>query len=53
MHAIAHEALAHVLTAAGRRGEARAELERALQLWQRYGYSARAEQTRARLTNIP
>ena len=53
VHAIAHEALAHVLAAAGRRGEARAELERALQLWQRYGYSARAEQTRARLTNTP
>jgi tetratricopeptide (TPR) repeat protein len=51
VHATAHEALAHVLTAAGRLGEARAELERALQLWQRYGYSARAEQARARLTN--
>jgi len=51
VHATAHEALAHVLTAAGRLGEARAELQRALQLWQRYGYSARAEQTRARLTN--
>jgi len=53
VHATAHEALAHVLTAAGRLSEARAELERALQLWQRYGYSARAEQTRARLTNAP
>jgi len=51
VHATAHEALAHVLTAAGRLGEARAELQRALQLWQRYGYSARAEQTRARLTH--
>jgi len=51
VHATAHEALAHVLNAAGRLDEARAELERALQLWQRYGYSARAEQTRARLTN--
>ena len=37
VHATAHEALAHVLTAAGRLSEARAELERALQLWQRYG----------------
>ena len=51
VHATAHEALAHVLTAAGRLSEARAELERALQLWQRYGHGARAEQTRARLTN--
>src|SRR5215469_6450883 len=50
VQATAHEALEHVLTRAGRFGEARDELERALQLWQRYGYSARAEQARARLT---
>ena len=49
VHATAHEALAHVLTAAGCPDEARAELERALQLWQRYGRSAQADRTRALL----
>ena len=48
--ATAREALAHVLSAAGHLDGARAELERALQLWQRYGYSAQAERTRALLT---
>ncbi len=51
VHATAHEALAHVLTAAGRPDEARAELERAFQLWQRYGHSAQADRTRALLAN--
>jgi hypothetical protein len=45
VHATAHEALAHVLTAAGRPDDARAELQRAHQLWQRYGYIAEAEKT--------
>ena len=49
VQATAHEALAHVLSV-GHLDGARAELEHALQLWQRYGYSARAERTRALLT---
>jgi class 3 adenylate cyclase/tetratricopeptide (TPR) repeat protein len=42
VHATAHDALAHVLTAAGRPEDARAERQRAHQLWQRYGYIAEA-----------
>jgi class 3 adenylate cyclase/tetratricopeptide (TPR) repeat protein len=45
VHATAHEALAHVLTSAGRPDDARAELQRAHQLLQRYGYIAEAEKT--------
>jgi tetratricopeptide (TPR) repeat protein len=49
VHANVHEALAYVLAAAGHPDDARAELERALELWQRYGHIARAERTRALL----
>jgi tetratricopeptide (TPR) repeat protein len=45
VHATAHEALAHVLAAAGRPDDARAELQRAHQRWQRYGFIAEAEKT--------
>ena len=47
VHADAHDALAHVLVCAGRTDEAFAELERVLELWERYGYAAEAERTRA------
>jgi class 3 adenylate cyclase/tetratricopeptide (TPR) repeat protein len=52
VHATVHEALGHVLAAAGRPDEARAELDRALQLWQRYGHRAQAERTRALLASL-
>jgi tetratricopeptide (TPR) repeat protein len=39
VQAFAHEALAHVLYAAGRVDDARSEIRRALELWERYGYT--------------
>jgi tetratricopeptide (TPR) repeat protein len=46
VRATAHEALGAVITKAGRTdGEAREELQRAHQLWQRYGYIGEAEKT--------
>jgi ATP/maltotriose-dependent transcriptional regulator MalT len=43
VQANAHEALAHVLAAAGRQDAARTELRSAQDLWSRYGYRVRAE----------
>ena len=51
VHATAHESLAYVLEKAGR-PEARAELERSLVLWERYGFVVRAERTRALLAEL-
>jgi len=51
LHADAHAALAHVLAAAGRPGEARAEYRRALDLWQRYGYTANSSRLQALLAS--
>jgi class 3 adenylate cyclase/tetratricopeptide (TPR) repeat protein len=48
-HANAHEAMAHVLAAARRPAEARAELQRALDLWERHGFRAQTERARALL----
>jgi Flp pilus assembly protein TadD len=47
VHAGAHRALAYVLCRAGRAGEARRELEQAVELWERYGYRVEAEKTSA------
>jgi class 3 adenylate cyclase/tetratricopeptide (TPR) repeat protein len=52
VHASAHSALAHVLHAAGRLEEARAELERELALWERYGFDVRAGHTRGLLAEL-
>ena len=52
IHASAHEALAHVHRAAGRADDARTELERALELWGRYGFSLEAARTRASLVEL-
>ncbi len=52
VHAAAHEALAHVHRAATRLDEARAELERALELWERYGFSLQAALARASLVEL-
>jgi class 3 adenylate cyclase/tetratricopeptide (TPR) repeat protein len=51
-HAEAHEARAHVLQAAGRPDESRAELERALELWGRYGYAVEAARVRELLVEL-
>jgi tetratricopeptide (TPR) repeat protein len=51
-HATAHEALAHALSVAGRRAEARAELERALELWARYGHRVHADRVRGLLVQL-
>ncbi len=45
-----HEALAHVLAAAGRPDDARVELRQALGLWERYGYATESNRVRALLT---
>ena len=45
IHARAHEMKAHVLKSAGRVPEARAELERAHQLWSHYGFRCHAERS--------
>lgn len=52
IHAAAHEALAHVHRLAGRVDEARGELERALELWERYGFSLETARTRASLLEL-
>jgi tetratricopeptide (TPR) repeat protein len=48
----AHEALGHVHVVAGRRAEARAELERALAIAERYGHAATAERLRGLLVEL-
>jgi len=52
IHAECHEALAHALAAAGRRDDARAELERALELWSRYGHCVRGERAERLLVEL-
>ena len=49
MQAYAHRSRAHVLAHAGRTREAREELEQALRLWERYGYTGEAERARTLL----
>jgi hypothetical protein len=51
-HADAHLALAHVLRAAERLDEARSAVEAALAIWERYGWSNNASQTRALLVEL-
>jgi hypothetical protein len=51
-HAVAHETLAHVLRAAGRLDEARVEVQRADELWARYGFASESERTRALLAKL-
>ena len=52
VHANTHEAYAYVLDSCGRADEARTELERALDLWARYGFQARAKRTRRLLVEL-
>jgi class 3 adenylate cyclase/tetratricopeptide (TPR) repeat protein len=52
VHATAHEALGHALAAAGRGADARAEYERALELWLRYGFRVRAKRAQALLVEL-
>jgi tetratricopeptide (TPR) repeat protein len=49
VHAVTHEALAHVLHAAGRPDDARSENQRALELWEHYGYSCESSRVRTLL----
>jgi class 3 adenylate cyclase/tetratricopeptide (TPR) repeat protein len=49
VHGDAHRALGYALALAGRREEARTELEQALGLYERYGYRVDAEKTQALL----
>jgi tetratricopeptide (TPR) repeat protein len=49
VHATAHEVLGHVLHAGGRADDARSENERALELWERYGYTCESNRIRALL----
>jgi class 3 adenylate cyclase/tetratricopeptide (TPR) repeat protein len=52
VHATSHGAFAHVFSAAGRVDEARAELERELELWERYGFEVDARRTRELLAEF-
>jgi class 3 adenylate cyclase/tetratricopeptide (TPR) repeat protein len=47
-----HEALAYVLAKAGRLDDARAEYERALEIWERYDWLYQAEQVRKLLVQL-
>ena len=49
LHAEAHEALAHVLATAGRPDEAGAEAQRAVELWERYGFITESRRARTLL----
>jgi tetratricopeptide (TPR) repeat protein len=49
VHAAAHEVLAHALHAAGRTDDARSENQRALELWERYGYTCESSRVRTLL----
>jgi class 3 adenylate cyclase/tetratricopeptide (TPR) repeat protein len=53
VQAAAHRAFGYTLARANRPDEARTELERALQIWQRYGHRSDAEKTRAVLEQLP
>ena len=52
MHAYAHSDLGNVLAAQGRRDEARAELERAIQRFESFGNVAEADRTRKLLVEL-
>ena len=52
VHANAHATLAHALAAAGQTTDARSELERAIELWSRYGFQVRAERARTQLVQL-
>jgi tetratricopeptide (TPR) repeat protein len=52
VRAEAHEARAHVLRAAVRIDEARSEYERALEIWERYGWVYKAERVRELLVEL-
>jgi class 3 adenylate cyclase len=52
VHAHAHESNAYVQNAAGRQVEARAELQRALDLWLPYGYRVRTARVRELLVQL-
>jgi len=52
VRATAHEALGHALVAAGRATDARAEYERALEIWSRYGFRVRAGRTQELLVQL-
>jgi tetratricopeptide (TPR) repeat protein len=51
-HGGAHEALAHVHRRAGRADESRREYEKALAVWERYGFTARAARARELLVEL-
>jgi tetratricopeptide (TPR) repeat protein len=51
-HAGAHHALGHALQAAGRTDEARAAYGRELEVWERYGWVARAQRVRELLVEL-
>ena len=51
-HGRAHEALGHVHRRAGRTAEARSEYERALDVWERYGWTADAAEARRLLVEL-
>jgi tetratricopeptide (TPR) repeat protein len=51
-HGRAYEALGHVHLRAGRASDARAAYARALELWERYGFTANAERGRALLAEL-
>jgi tetratricopeptide (TPR) repeat protein len=52
VHGEAHETLAHVHLKAGRVDEARSEYERALAIWERYGWTANAAGVRELLVEL-
>jgi tetratricopeptide (TPR) repeat protein len=52
VHGEAHETLAHVHLKAGRVDEARSEYERALAIWERYGWTANAARVRELLVEL-
>jgi len=51
-HGTAHETLGYVLSRAARRAEARTHYEQALQVWERYGFTAEAVRVRRLLAEL-
>jgi Flp pilus assembly protein TadD len=51
-HGRAHEALGYVHRRAGRTDEARSEYEQALEIWERYGFTASASELRELLVQL-